>query len=100
MRDLAVRLDLCPPYSAMAEADAIRVERFRNDHVIDARLRKTPLRRKVGDAPEASRLLVDRAGYFYGPGETLVEIEVGFRRDNRGRETALHVATAATVDTA
>ena len=38
MRDLALGLDLRPPDAAMAEADAVLVERLGNDDVVDAGL--------------------------------------------------------------
>ena len=39
--DLALGLDLGPPDAAMAEADAVLVERLGDDHVIDPRLGET-----------------------------------------------------------
>ena len=61
MRDLALGLDLGPPDAAMAEADAILVERLGNDDVVDAGLREVALARQVGDAAEAAGFLVGGA---------------------------------------
>ncbi len=43
VRDLALGLDLGPPDAAMAEADAVLVERLGDDDVVDARLREIAL---------------------------------------------------------
>ena len=62
VRDLALGLDLGPPDAAMAEADAVLVERLGDDDVVDPRLREIALLGQVGDAAEAAGFLVDRAG--------------------------------------
>ena len=100
MRDLALGLDLGPPDAAMAEADAVLVERLGDDDVIDARLREVALPRQVGDAAEAAGFLVDRAGNLDGAGKIRVDLHEGFDRDDRGGEPALHVAGAAAIDPA
>jgi hypothetical protein len=49
---LALRLDLRPPDAAMAEADAVLVERLGDDDVIDARLREIALRARWATPPK------------------------------------------------
>src|ERR1700722_15302576 len=53
MRNAAVGLDLGPPHAAMADADAIDVERFRDDEGIDAGRGKPAARRRVTHAAVA-----------------------------------------------
>src|SRR6185312_14660933 len=83
--------DLRPPDAAMAEADAILVERFGDDDVIDFRLREIAELGQVGDAAETAGFLVRRARNLDGAGKIRIGIEESFDSDNRGGEPALHV---------
>ena len=45
----------------MADANAVNIQRFRNDDVINPRLREPALFGQVGNAPESAGFLVDGA---------------------------------------
>ena len=100
MRHLALGLDLGPPDAAMAEADAVLVQRFGNDDVVDLGLREIALLRQIGDAAEAARFLVDRAGNLDRARKIRIDVHERLDGDDRGGEPALHVAGAAAIDLA
>jgi hypothetical protein len=100
MGDAPFRLDLRPPHTAMAKADAVLVERFGDDDVVDARPREQALFRQIGDASETAGFLVHGARYL----DRAVEIERCRQKrlgcDDGGGKPAFHVACAAPVDPA
>ncbi len=100
MGDAAPGFDLGPPDAAMAEADAVLVERLGDDDVIDARARQDALLGEIGDAAIAAGFLVGGAGDFDGAGMVWTEIEEGLDGDDGGSEPTLHVAGAAPVNLA
>src|SRR5690606_19063023 len=100
MRDPPQRFDFRPPHAAMPEADAVLVERLGNDDVLHALGREVTLLGKPGDPAIAARLLVRGGGNLDGAAIVGTHRGEGLRRDNRGRESAFHVAGAATIDLA
>ena len=61
VRDPAMGFDLAPPHAAVADTDAVHVQRLRDDDVVDAGRGEPAAFRQPGDAAVASRLLVHRA---------------------------------------
>jgi hypothetical protein len=70
MGDPALRLDLGPPDAAMAEADAVLVERLGNDHVLHAGGVEIPLLGEIGDTAVTARFLVRRRADLDGAGKS------------------------------
>src|SRR5690606_21082207 len=96
--DAAPGLDLGPPDAAVAEADAVLVERLGNDHVLDPVGREPAAFGQIGDAAEAARFLVGGGADLDGAAVAGAGGEEGFGGDDAGGEPALHVAGAAAVD--
>ncbi len=94
MRDFPVGLDLAPPDAATAQADAILLQRLRDDHVID--MRKQALLREMRRA--AAGLLVGGPGDLDPARTVRARVDEGLRRDDRGGQAPLHVAGSAAVD--
>src|SRR5690606_35749578 len=100
MGDAAMGLDLAPPDAAMAETDAVDIERLGNHHVIDAGLREEAAAGEIGNAAIAARFLVDRSGDLDRARKPRRHLDQRFRGDDRRRDSALHVAGAAAIDPA
>ena len=98
--NLAVGFDFGPPAAAMAQTDAILVQRLGDDHVLDALWEKKALFREVGNAAIAAGFFVGRAGDLDGAGEVGKLLKEGFGGDDGGGKPAFHVAGAAPVDPA
>src|ERR1700730_13668526 len=99
MRNAAVGFNLGPPHAAMADADAIDVERFRDDDVIDARRGKPAALRQIVHAAVAPRLFVDGAGDLERTRQR-AGVDQRFDRDDGRRKASLHVASAPAIDSA
>src|SRR5690606_13768724 len=82
----------------VAKADAVLVERLRDDDVVDAGTGEVAALGQIGDAAEAARFLVDGAGDLDGTGMIGTGGDEGLHRDDGGGEAALHVAGAAAID--
>ena len=100
MRNAPVGFDLGPPHAAMADADAIDIERFGDDDVIDARRGKPAALRQIMHAAVAARLFVDGARDLERPRQSRAGVDQRFDRDDGRRKAALHVAGAPAVDSA
>ena len=90
--------DLEPVDAAMADADAIDVERLGDDDVVGVARAQAPLLGQPRDAGEAAALLVDRAADL----DRALQLDAGapdrFGREHRRGDARLHVAGAAAVD--
>ena len=93
VRDAAARHHLEPVHAAMADADAIDVQRLGDDDVVGPRRAlMRPCSREPGDAGKAAALLVDGAADLDGA----VQLDAGaadrLGRVDRGGDAGLHVA--------
>jgi hypothetical protein len=70
VRDAAMGLDLGPPDAAMAQADAVLVQRFGDDDVLDASARNSRALRQIGDAAIAAGFLVGGAEISIAAGKS------------------------------
>jgi len=98
VRDPAAHLDLAPPNAPVAQADAVLVQRFRNDHMVDARLGEVATFRQPGDAGITAAFLVDRSGDLDRPRQVRHRVDQRLHRDDRRRQATFHVTGAAAVD--
>jgi hypothetical protein len=95
MRDAPMRLDLGPPHAAVPQANPVLVERFGDNHVLDAFGRKIAALGHPRHATIATGLFVRRCRNLDRAREVRHDIGERLGRDNRRREAALHVARAA-----
>src|SRR4030088_3566061 len=91
---------LGPPHAAMPDADAIDIERLGDDDVIDARRGKPGTFRQIGHSAVSTRPFIDGAGNLERSRQLWDGGDQCFDRDERRRETALHVACAPPIDPA
>ena len=96
--DAALRLDLGPPDAAMAKADAVLVQRFGDDDVLDAGRVEAALFGEVGDAAIAAGFLIRRGADLDRAAEIGAGGDEGLGGDDTGGEAALHVAGPAAID--
>ena len=96
MRDAAFGFDLGPPHAAVAKADPILVQRFRDDDMLD--MGEMALRRQIGNAAIAAGFFIGSSGNLDAAVVIGVGCDEGFRRDDTGRKPALHVARPAAIN--
>ena len=84
----------------MAKADAILVEWFGDDDMINAVGIEIAALGKIGDAAKAAGFLITCARNLDGSNEVGTGFDEGLRCDDGGGEAALHVAGTATIDPA
>jgi len=96
--DLAEGLDFGPPDAAVTDTDAIDVQAFWDDDVIDPGLRKEALVGEVSNAGKAARLLIDRSRNLDRTLERNAFGEDRLHSDHRSRDARLHVAGATPVN--
>lgn len=97
--DMALGFHLRPPHATVAQADAIDVQRFGDDDVIDSRPREIAFFCQIGDATEAPRFLVRGARNFDRAREVASELlQKRLGRDDRRGDAALHVAGPTAID--
>ena len=82
----------------MTDADAVDVQRLRNDHEIGASLRDPPLLRQVRDAGKSAALFVDRAADLDRAGQPDAGALERLGGKHRRRNAGFHVADTATVN--
>ncbi len=100
MGDAPLGLDLGPPDTAVADADPVDVQGFRDDHMVDAGLGEPAALGQIGHPAIAAGLLVHRPGNLDRAGRIDPAVHQGFDRDHGRGDPALHVAGAAAVDLA
>ncbi len=100
MRDPAERLDLEPINAAMAQADAIDVQRLRDDDEIGAIVVNVTLRGEVCHPGESAAFFVDRPALFDAPMEAHSRTANCFDCVNRGHDARFLVGSASAVDLA
>src|SRR6202008_37455 len=98
--DPPARLELEPIDAAVAQADAINVQRFGDDDVVGPARRKPSALREPGSAGESAALFVDGAADFNRAFEPDAGTLDGVRGEHRRSDSRLHVAGAASVNTA
>ena len=98
VRDATARRHFEPVDAAVPDADAVDVERLRNDDVIGAAARKTAGLRQVGHAGKPAALLVHRPADFDGARQRDARAHDRFSRKHRRGDPRFHVAHAASVD--
>src|SRR5215831_3262420 len=98
MRDASMRLDFRPPNAAMADANAIDIERLGNDDVIHARAGEPAALGEIGDAAITAGFFVDGSRDLDRAGELHAAVEQRFHRDHGGRKPAFHVAGTAPIN--
>ena len=86
VRDAPLGLDLAPPDAAVADADAVDVERLGDDHVVDAGLGEPAALGQPGDAAVAAGLLVAGAGDLDRAGQRRAAVDQRLGRDDGGGE--------------
>src|SRR5690606_8631606 len=91
-------LDRGPPDAAVAQADAVLVQGFGNDDVLDPVRREAALFGQIGHAAEAARFLVRGGADLDSAPEVRAGGDEGLGGDDRGREPALHAARATALD--
>src|SRR6185369_4908937 len=96
----AERFDLGPPHAAMAQADAILIERLGDDDVIDFALGEVALLGQPAHAGPAAGLFIGGAGDFERAGEFDARRQDRLDRDHAGSQAAFHVRGAAAVNLA
>jgi hypothetical protein len=100
MRHPPVSLYLGPPHAAMTDADAINIERFGNDDMIDARRGKPAALRQIMHSAVPARLFIDGTRNLERPRQCRGGFEQCLHRDDGSREPALHIAGAPAIDSA
>src|SRR5688500_2969684 len=100
MGDAAARFELEPVHAAMADADAIDVERLWNDDVINAIGTDAATFGQIRDTGKPAAFLVDGAAHLDRSGELDAGTANGVRGENRSRDACFHSAGAATVNAA
>ena len=98
VRDAAANRQLEPVNAAMADADPVDVQRFRNDDVVGLSLRDPAALCEPCDACEAAAFLVDRSADLDRAGKRDVGPPQRFGREHRGGKARLHVADPTAVD--
>ena len=98
MGDAAPGFHLGPPDAAMAQADAVLVQRFGDDDVLDPVRVKPALSGQPGYPAEAAGFLIRSGADFDGPAKAGVGGNKGFGGDDAGSKPPLHVAGAAPID--
>ena len=100
MRDASVRGDFEPIDAPMSDADAIDVQRFRDDHVVGARGSNPLLLTEERHAGEPAAFLVDRAADFNAAVQAHACAANRFCGVYRSGDSGLHIAGAASVNAA
>ena len=100
VRDAAARQHLEPVDAAVADADAVDVQRLGDDDVVGPLGAETPVLREPRDAGKAAALFVHGAADF----DRAIQLDAGaadaFDGKERRGDAGLHVARAAAVDPA
>ncbi len=93
--DAPMGLDLRPPHAAVADADPVHVQRLGNDDVIDARRREPAALGQIMHAAVTAGFLVHGTRDLERARQRAARIDQSLDGDDRGRQSALHVAGAA-----
>ena len=100
VRRPTVRLDLEPVHAAVADADAVDVQRLGDDHVVASSGRQAAVFRKPGHASESAAFFVHRAADLDRPFELDASSANSLRGIHGRGDAGFHVARAAPVDAA
>src|SRR5207244_5974001 len=98
MRNPTERLHLEPIDSAMAKADAVDVERLRDDDEVGAVAMHVAFLSEICHAGESAALFVDRAALLDAAMQAHSLASNGFDGINRGDDSGLLVGRASPID--